>query len=197
MSRERDGDPDEREGESQSQQEALLRNEVRARIVRELGRTPGLNKNQLRERLDVHPNLVQFHVERLEEGGLVVTKPSAQGKEVLCFREEDTHLWEDESTRILFGRRRSRQVALYVSDNPGAPTSEIAAFLDLSPVTVRHHLRTLIEHDLVERVRLGRKVEYHPQPRLQDWDQALGDRYERPWTGVGTGAGPPGDEPDR
>lgn len=160
---------------------ALLRNPTRKAIVDQLGRTPGLNKNQLRKKVDILPNLLDFHLDRLVEHGLVVTKSSAQEKETLCFLRSDEELWSDEETRIMFGRRPTREVGIYIAENPGADTEEIAEAVGLSKVTVRHHLRTLKEHDMIQRIRLGRSFEYHPSTLLEEWMERIGDAFPRPW----------------
>lgn len=162
-------------------QSALLRNPVRRGIVEQLGRTPGLNKNQLCDELDILPNLLDFHLERLEDNGIVVTRPSAQGREILCFLRTDKELWEDDELRIMFGRRSTREIGLYVAENPGAETTDIAEAIDLSEVTVRHHLRTLREHEMVQRIRLGRRFEYHPSDLLEEWTDLVGDAFGKPW----------------
>lgn len=156
---------------------ALLDNPHRAAIVDQLGRTPGLNKNQLRKRLDVYGNLLEFHLGRLEEAGLVVTRPGAQGREVLCFRARDEHLWGDERVRILYGRRPIRRVALTVDRQPGASADRLAEVLDLSSTTVCHHLRNLREADLARRSRVAQRVEYYPTARLEAWVDRHGDGY--------------------
>lgn len=169
------------EGALSGIESALLRNPNRRAIVEQLGRTPGLNKNQLRKKLDILPNLLDFHLDRLVEHGLVVTKSSAQDKETLCFLRCDEELWSDEEARIMFGRRPTRDVGLYVAENAGADTKEIAEAVGLSEVTVRHHLRTLKEHDMIRRIRLGRSFEYHPSSLLEDWMDRVGDAFPRPW----------------
>lgn len=156
---------------------ALLRNPVRHRIVDQLARTPGLNKNQLRRELDVLPNLLDFHLERLAEHGLVVTRPGARDNEVLCFLETDEDLWDDEELRIMFGRESTRDIGLFIARNPGADTEAIAEAVGLSEVTVRHHLRTLRDHDMVQRTRLGRSFEYHPSELLDSWNELVGDAF--------------------
>jgi len=163
-------------------QRALLRNDLRKGIVEQLRKTPGLNKNQLRKKLDILPNLLEFHLKRLIENEVVVTKPSAQDQEVLCFLEDQEHLWDEEKTRILFGRRPTREIGLYIAAHPGASTSEIAEAVDLSDVTVRHHLRTLRDHGIIQGIRLGRRYEYHPSEELITWVNRVGSGYPTPWS---------------
>lgn len=159
----------------------LLDHPTRGRIVELLGDRPGMNKNQLCEEMDLHSNLLDFHVEKLEDIGVVATRPSAQGKEILCFLKDDLDLWQDEKTRILFGRSPVRHVGLFLAENPGASTQEVAGALGVSPVTIRHHLRTLLEFDLIQRFRAGRVFVYEPQDELATWAVDVGRGFERPW----------------
>lgn len=153
----------------------------RCELIRQLWKTPGLNVNQLRERLGVYRHTVEFHLEKLKERGLVVTYQRGKGAEILCFLARDSHLWEHEPTRILFGRASNRKIALYVSENPRARCREIAEAVGLQKVTVSHHLRALNAHGLVGYERTGNAVQYFPMPTLEAWVEDVGPCYRRPW----------------
>lgn len=118
---------------------------------------------------------------RLEESGLIKTRPRGPGDEMLCFTKENAHLWDDESTRVLFGRGPPLQVALYLAENKGASTKQISEALDISIDTVRSHLRMLEEHDLVQRIRIEHQVRYHPVPRLEAWSKEVAGECARKW----------------
>jgi DNA-binding MarR family transcriptional regulator len=165
-----------------SVKENLLEHPHRADIVGLLDERPGMNKNQICNELGMDGTVLDHHLDKLEnEGQLVVTRDSAQEKEVLCFLAEDAELWEDENTRILFGRQPKRLVALYLAENRGATTREIAEELRLSAWTVRHHIRTLIQHELVLRYPSGQTNVYEPADVLERWVEELGEGFERPW----------------
>lgn len=183
------------EDDLESVKESLLRSPVRKRILRQLRETPGLNRNQLCEKLGLSENNLRFHMERLEDRGLIEILPSIRDKEQLCFLTEDKHLWDDEDTRILFGRCSTRHIAIYIAQNPAASTSSIADAIGRKNVTVRHHLCKLEDRDLIERVRVGRAVEYHPTEPLTDWTDELADAYDCPWQQAPDDA--PGDEGPR
>lgn len=159
--------------------EAVLEQPTRRRIVEELEQRPGLNKRRLCDHLDLYMSQVDLHVERLEEAGIVVTRPGVRDREVLVFRSEDADLWENERTRVLYGRAATRQVGLYLAENPGAETQGIAEALDLSPPTIRHHLRILRTHDLVAHLQVGQSHEYHPSNELRDWARTVGRHFPR------------------
>lgn len=166
-----------------SRQEALLRNPHRQAIVDQLKRTPGVNKNVLATSLDIGRSSLDFHVDRLRRADILVTKPGLKGRQRVCFLQRDEHLWEDPKTRILFGGAPARNVALYIAENPGATVEDLSKALGRSESTVRHHLKALREHGLVDTIRIGRTHEHHPQPSLLEWTCEVGGGFERPWEG--------------
>jgi DNA-binding transcriptional ArsR family regulator len=161
-----------------TRQVSLLKNPNRLEIVRELHQFPGLNKNQIGRRLDLFPNQLLFHLERLQEEDVVTTTDGVRGNEVLCFLETDRDLLEEKSLHILFGQSSTREVGTFVAENPGSSTREIAEAINLTPVTVRHHLRKLNDHGLVERIRVGRSFEYHPLDGLEDCVDRIGTTFD-------------------
>lgn len=180
LSRATGRDPITEDAERQAHRDRVLEEPARRRIVDELDKRPGLNKAQLAKRLDLRPQQVGYHVRRLQKADLVVTRPSPRGSEVLVFRAEDQDHWTNERTRILYGRAPIRRIALYLAEHPGADAREIATVVDLSPDTVREHLRTLRDRDLATALRVSRSNEYHPSRELRSWAQTTGQHYERP-----------------
>lgn len=159
--------------------DALLENPLRRGIMDLLGHRPGMNKQQLAQELGVNGNAVEFHLRRLERYGMVVFRAAAhKGRETLCFTWENVDLWEDEATRLLFGRGLPRQVAMFLAQNPNASVSDVAKGLGMSPHTVRRHVKLLEEHDLVEGIRIHRDVLYHAAPPLRSWVAAFGELCE-------------------
>jgi hypothetical protein len=54
----------------------------------------------------------------LIEAEMVVTRESAQGKELLCFLVKNEELWANENLRIMFGRKTKREIGLFVAGEP-------------------------------------------------------------------------------
>lgn len=155
--------------------ELLMRNPIRRRILHLLKTNPGLNKRQLSKKLGIFETAVDFHLERLAKGGLVKTRSLDNHRETFCFRAENVHLWENPSTRILFGRSPPRQVALHLARHPGTEAKQVAAALSMNLHTVRRHLRTLENHNLAKRFRAERQVIYHAEPELINWVVKVGN----------------------
>lgn len=162
-------------------QDRLLEHPTRQAIVDLLAKRPGMNKSQICKELDLRANVVDHHIEKLEEAQLVVTEESENGYETLCFRLEDAMLWADDRTRVLYGRRGVRAVGLFLAENPGATTREIAEALHLTTVTIRQHLRTLMCHGLVERYPAGQTNLYKPATVLEEWACEVGEGFDRRW----------------
>lgn len=160
--------------------DTLLENENRADLVEQLGRTPGLNMSVTARQMGVPHSTVRFHVQRLERGGILVTK-DGQGNERLCFLKRHEHLWKNPKTRVLFGGDATRNVALYIAENPGATLEEIADAMGRAPQTIRHHLDVLEDHGLVDALRIESADRFHPEPALVEWYREVGEGFERPW----------------
>lgn len=148
----------------------------RVKIHELVQRFPGMNRNQLQNAAELPLGVLEFHLEKLEEAGELHRKAGGDDRENLFFTSEDVDLWQDPHTRILFGNESTRNVATLLVESPGASTAELAETLDLHEVTVRHHLNRLTENNLVGRVQVGRRVEYHATKHLREWTEELGDR---------------------
>lgn len=163
--------------------ESILDHVNRRAIYRLLTETPGMNRNQLQDAMGKSLGVVDFHLRKLLEAGAVVRKPSANDKERLLFTCENSHLWSNPNTRVLYGGEYTRNVALYIGENPGTSTKAISSTLGIEPVTVRYHLDKLKDAGLVGMIRVGNKVEYHPTQEMQAWLDEIGHVYDRPWDG--------------
>lgn len=160
---------------------ARLAHPIRQEILGLLDDTPGLNKEQVYQRIDEDRSSVRFHLRRLVELDRVATRTEPGRREIHCFLVEDAPLWGNPRTRILYGRPENRHVALYLVDHPGSTTPEIARALDRKPATVRYHLRQLRSRGLVIQYRVGRKRFYGARSVLEAWVDEIGHAFDRPW----------------
>lgn len=154
--------------------ELLLDNPTRKEIIRLLETKPGMNKHQISKELGMNVNAVEFHLDRLIEAGQVKIRSENKKREIHCFTADNVDLWENESTRILFGRGPSREVALFVAQNPGASAKQIAEELCISINTARRHIRQLEKAELIQKMRVEQNVFHHAEPGLEEW-------VERAW----------------
>lgn len=153
----------------------------RAKMVEWVGRIPGINKNRLAKAVGVDHGVITHHLRFLEPLGTIVTRTREDGNEIHCFLPEDVDLWENEHGRFLFGRSGPRAVVLYLAENPGAKSQEIADALGLTVNTIRHHLRTLRDHGAIKEYSVGRTNLYDITEPVREWVEAVGDVFETPW----------------
>lgn len=142
---------------------------------------PGLNQQQVAERVGIGWSALTVHLERLSEAQLVVVRPGERERELLCFLADDELLWHDEHTRILYGQAATRRVALRLADDSPASARQIATDLERSVPRVREHLGRLRERELALKARTGNRVRYHATGRLLAWAEDVGPHYPRPW----------------
>ncbi len=156
--------------------ESLLGNPLRAEMVALLRERPGTNKLRLAKAMGTEIKHIDFHLQRLVKAGLVDVR-RGRGPETLCFMKEDVHLWDNEASRVFFGRGSSLNVAAFLSDRPGLSAPEIAEGLGISVYSARRHIRILQECELVRRSRVDQSIVYHAAPSLIDWIEQIGDRW--------------------
>lgn len=175
------GETTDSNGFSPDSNRTLLRNMIRRKIIDLLAGAPGMNKHQIAKALGIHLNSVIFHVKRLVDVGLLESRAGWNGRQTHFFTPELAHLWEEEATRVLYGRAPVRLVALYLADNPGTHSHEIAEVLGMSPRTVREHLRILREGGLAEGVQVEQRIEYYADELLVTWAQEVAGDCARDW----------------
>lgn len=164
-------------------QQALLEQETRRAIVDLLEQAPGLNKQQVADRVGIDRRTLDHHLELLEFADLVIVRPGESDGERCCFLAWHDHLWEDEDKRVLYGQGPTRWVALLLVEKAPTRTAEIGDELGREPVTVREHLRKLRESGLAENVRSAGTVYHVPTAELEEWVEEFGEGYRRPWEG--------------
>lgn len=161
-------EPNEKELPCEVRQHFLL-NPNRKRIFELIQSRPGINQNQLTETLNLNTGTIIYHLNLLKKSSHIITVAPFKTSKKHCFTRDNYHLWEAEPFRVLFGRATPWRVALYLVQNPGATTKEIAVHLEKSVPTIQRHIHRLQEACLIGHTRLDRTVVYHAQPRLVDW----------------------------
>lgn len=164
-----------------SKTETIRDHPKREAILGLLEAKPGLNANQVQRELGFSTGVMDYHLGRLEERGEVIVKEGRSGWEKILLTPDTVHLWKDSRTRLLYGGPATRSVGIYIAEQPGASTKEMAQANDIDPVTVRYHVDKLKDRDLAGSIRAGRRIEYHPTFVLREWYQEVGHRYDRPW----------------
>jgi len=144
---------------SRLDREDLLDQPTRRAVYEVLDETEGRSLDELAEAADCSPSTARYHLQRLEDGGLVASAGIQAG-----------HRWF--ATGSLSPEQMERRAALEVGnsqevydqlvDDPGASLSEVADAIGSSPPAVHQIVERLEEADLVEKHRDGRQVALYP-----------------------------------
>lgn len=153
--------------------EVFLENPTRRRLIELIQQCPGMNKNQIADTLQLNASTVTHHLERLNETGHIITIAPKMTNQKFCFTPDNYHLWNHKDFRILLGRATPWKVALYLAQNPGATTKQIAQDLNRSVPTIQRHIRDLQSNRLIHSTRIDRDVHYHADQNLVEWMQRM------------------------
>lgn len=144
---------------SRLDREDLLDQPTRRAVYEVLDETEGRSLDELAEAADCSPSTARYHLQRLEDGGLVASAGIQAG-----------HRWF--ATGSLSPEQMERRAALEVGnsqevydqlvDDPGASLSEVADAIGSSPPAVHQIVERLEDVDLVEKHRDGRQVALYP-----------------------------------
>lgn len=125
--------------------------ETRARIRRRIDREPGVHFRALTRGLDLATGQVQYHLGRLED----VTAEQVNGRTHYFPPTYDR--WERRAL-AMFRRETARAIVLVLLERGETRPAAVADELDVARSTLEHHLDSLVEYDIVEKHRDGRRV---------------------------------------
>jgi len=125
--------------------------ETRARIRRRIDREPGVHFRALARGLDLATGQVQYHLGRLDD----ITEERVNGRTHYFPPVYDR--WERHALAML-RRETARAIVLVLLEREDARPAAVADKLDIARSTLEHHLDSLVEYDIVEKHREGRRV---------------------------------------
>ncbi len=143
---------------------AVLDLDTRRRIHDHALHYPGLTIAELARALELEPNLVDYHTRALTKAGLADVESDGAFRRVYG---RDAHRGtanvdrRDKPVLRLLRRPVPLGITLHLLNHPGASLSAIARALDLAPSTVHHHMRALLDADVVSGKMEGRAKEFH------------------------------------
>jgi len=90
-----------------------------------------------------------------------LVRSEKKGKFVRYYSVRDAHSEEDSSTIGLLRQPSLRKIILFLLTKKRANNEKIAVAVDLSPSTVSWHMTKLVQGNLVEKRRVGRKTFFY------------------------------------
>jgi DNA-binding transcriptional ArsR family regulator len=127
---------------------------------------PGISLQALGERLNLSRTAVTHHLRLMEHQHVVVSRRVGRGRHY--YENGGRYGHDQKEAYALLRNERSRAVAAYVRDHPGAIQREVCEALGLGASIAHWHVERLREARLVDVVRRGRTVAYYPGPTLNE-----------------------------
>ncbi len=132
---------------------------ARNKIYRAINKSPGLHFRELQRRTKIATGSLQYHIDFLMKRHLIKAKKS--GKFVRYYSTRGAQLGELEQTIGLLRQPSLRKITIFLLTKKRANNEKIAAAVGLSPSTVSWHMTKLLQGNLVERRRVGRKTFFY------------------------------------
>lgn len=132
---------------------------ARNKIYRAISKSPGLHFRELQRRTKIATGSLQYHLDFLMRRHLI--KAEKSGKFVRYYSTRGMQLSDQEQTIGLLRQSSLRKIILFLLTKKRANNEKIAAAVGLSPSTVSWHMTKLLQGNLVERRRVGRKTFFY------------------------------------
>jgi DNA-binding transcriptional ArsR family regulator len=131
---------------------------------------PGVSLQSLCDSTGLSRTAVTHHLRLMELQHLIVSKRMGRSRH---YYENGGRFGRDQKDAYaVLQNARSKEVATFVKQNPGAIQKAICAAAGVQASVAHWHLRRLLEAQLVEAVRHGRTVAYFPASGLKALDGA-------------------------
>jgi predicted transcriptional regulator len=132
------------------------------RILRFVQLNPGRHLRKIKENMGVSMGTAQYHLEKLERMGRVVS--IRRGLYKLYFPVGIFHENEKEILRVL-SQETSREILLFIIEEQAPTQTEIVNRVGISAATVSWYVKRLIEYKLIDEIKEGRYKRYRLRNR--------------------------------
>ena len=119
--------------------------------------SPGVHLRKICRELGLAMGDTQYHLSTLEKEGRIKSKIIGHHRHYYSVT-----ILDEQKTMILafLGQETTRDILVYLMENPGSTQKAIARFKNVSAPTIKWHMTRLIESTLVIAVRDGKAVRY-------------------------------------
>ena len=146
------GDRDEPPPEGES-----LSLSTRKRLFEHVEANPGIHFRQLARDLDMETGLLQYHLDELEDYGVLESEDHQGKRRMFVSRKLDE---EERAILAVLRYETTREILLYLLENGPARNGAIADAVGVTPPTISWHLSNLVEKGVAEAVEEGRTTRY-------------------------------------
>lgn len=137
----------------------LLEHDARDEILRTLKREPGLCFQEIQDRVGLAPGTTQWHLRKLQRSNFL--NKTQTGRHT---RYAPTGMDKTTLNTVVALRDPSRlALARIIQRNPGITQTDLANATGIAQSTASHHLKHLIEENIITKRRDGRANRYYIQ----------------------------------
>jgi predicted transcriptional regulator len=137
----------------------------RNRIHEYIRNNPGSHLRKISKELAIALGDTQYHLNFLENSGLVKSKKKGMYKVYYTFSILEER---DESILAILQQESTREIIVYLVEHPGSTQGEIADHMDLSPPTINWHMSQLIEGGIIGSQKDRQYVRYYIEGNIKD-----------------------------
>jgi len=137
----------------------------RDRIHEYIKNNPGSHLRKISKQLAIALGDTQYHLNYLENSGLVKSKKKGMYKVYYTFSILEER---DESILAILQQETPREIIVYLVEHPGSTQGEIANHLDFSPSTINWHMSQLIEGGIIGSQKDRQFVRYYIEGNIKD-----------------------------
>jgi predicted transcriptional regulator len=141
---------------------SVFDNKIRTKTLIEILISPGIHTRELQRRLGVSFGTVAWHVGVLERCRLIKSVKRKYYTSLYPASE-----FQKKPANIFINCPIRREILDYVKKNQGATQKEIGEYVGVHQSTTRHHLKKLVNANIVLEVRDGKQLRYFAQPHRQ------------------------------
>jgi len=146
--------------------EQALKLDIRKKIYNTIKRNPGLHFREIQRRVGIATGALQYHLDFLQKKHLVKTERETKFLRYYLVRQK----FEETGLMALLRQESIRKIIVFLMQRRFANNTTVSKVVGLSPSTTSWHLEKLVESNVVEKKRRGRKTYFN----LIDKDKIAG-----------------------
>ncbi len=134
----------------------ILKNERRSRIYACIRKNPGLHLRQLQRNLNIPLASLQYHLNYMTSRRILSEEKDENRARYYCKMLEPA----EKASLSILRQKRLREIIILLLINNKVNGQTIMTTLNLSASTISFYLKRLVEHNIVERTKVGYEYFY-------------------------------------
>ena len=129
----------------------------RRKIYEQIEAVPGIHFRELARRLKIPTGVIEYHLRYLETHELIVSRHEGRYKRYFIIGKLGSR---DKELIGLLRQQMPRRILMHLLLNPKTSHKKLRKVFHVSASTLSFHISKLLEAELVDQLRIGRKFQY-------------------------------------